>query len=68
VKRNRKFWKCTSIRLLGLSMRLAKKYFRSPGKTGKIILILLLAFGYNQLTYSYKLPIANQLDDQKNQT
>lgn len=55
-----------SVQVLGFGIKHEITKYLLPGKTEKIIPVdIALAFGYNQLTYSYKLPIANQLDDQK---
>ncbi|OAQ42224.1 hypothetical protein A5893_03680 [Pedobacter psychrophilus] len=53
-----------AIQNLGFGIKHEITKYLLPGKTEKIIPIdIALAFGYNQLTYSYKLPIADQLDD-----
>jgi hypothetical protein len=54
-----------TVQVLGFGVKHEITKYILPGKTEKIIPIdIALAFGYNQLTYSYKLPIAQQIDDQ----
>ncbi|MBC7653234.1 MAG: hypothetical protein H7098_02035 [Oligoflexus sp.] len=53
-----------TVQVLGFGVKHEITKYLLPGKTEKIIPIdIALAFGYNQLTYSYKLPIVDQLDD-----
>ncbi|MBK0384029.1 hypothetical protein I5M32_13755 [Pedobacter sp. SD-b] len=54
-----------TLQVLGFGLKHEITKYLFPGKLDKIIPIdLALAFGYNQLTYNYKLPIADQQDDQ----
>ncbi len=55
-----------AVQVLGFGVKHQITKYLLPGKTEKIIPIdIALAFGYNQLTYSYKLAVDKQLNDKK---